>query len=179
VDRHEQAQLRRRPRFSRLPERFINELKRHEPTGIVHGDTWHEVQFLLMMGGEGLRQASTGNRERRVSPLKPIKTDHIGKAQNEVNFLATLNGGMSVVLAMKKHLMMEHPGVLPWLSVQVDFLLAALPRDDNTADTTREQVMRLFFMTFMLLFRACEIAQEDNDGGTANQQYDPDKAPGA
>jgi len=37
------------PRFTKLPQRFIDELATIKPTGLANGDTWHEVQF--DMGG--------------------------------------------------------------------------------------------------------------------------------
>lgn len=35
------------PRFTRLPERFIAEIARHDPTGTKGGVTWHEVVFRM------------------------------------------------------------------------------------------------------------------------------------
>lgn len=32
-------------RFVRLPEWVIDEIRKHDPTGIVGENTWHEVQF--------------------------------------------------------------------------------------------------------------------------------------
>lgn len=33
--------------FSELPEHFVQEITKHEPTGYFNQDAWHEVQFYM------------------------------------------------------------------------------------------------------------------------------------
>ncbi len=33
--------------FTKLPDRFIEEIAKHPPTCVVRGNTWHEVQFIM------------------------------------------------------------------------------------------------------------------------------------
>lgn len=55
--------------FGVLPERFIQELAKHEPTGSMGDNTWHEVQFEM---DSMIAQVAVYNGKRVAFPQSDV-----------------------------------------------------------------------------------------------------------